>query len=596
MTGLRQWLRMVGMLLRLCFTADPWRSGALLASEIASAGMLLAGSYSLKLAVDAVVTPDQTGVYFAAGMMAGTAGGAAALSSACQSLGVRVIERTGMYIDVRLMELATAPDTIEHHERPDYVDQMALVRSERRVMPQMLNAVVINLRLGISVLGAVALLASIQPVLILLPVLGVPSLAAHRRAGKIAQQAREANSQLTRQRAHLYQLASSPVAGKELRVFNLVDELIGRHHKLSRQIERETMRAALRGLNLTALGSLVAAIGCGGALVTVLYLAHNGGAAVGSLVLTLGLTAMVNTQMASAAQYGAYFQQVVSTAKRLAWLTDHAAQNSGTVADPLALPERLTHGIRLRGVSFTYPGTERIVLDGLDLDLPAGSVVAIVGENGSGKTTLVKLLCALHRPTGGKIEIDDTPLGNVEPTRWRSRIAGAFQDFVKFEVKLGETIGVGDLPHIEDAVAQKQALERAGAADLPSAIPDGLAAQLGPRWDGVSLSDGQWQKTAVARAAMRKEPLLRIFDEPSAALDASAEHELFTRITQVAQADADRGSITVFVSHRFSTVPAADMIVVLQHGRIAEVGNHPALMRAKGLYAELYTLQLRGYR
>jgi ATP-binding cassette subfamily B protein len=596
MTRLRGWLRPVWMLLLLCFKADPWRSSALVVSEIASAGMLLVGSYSLKLAVDAVVTHDQIGVYVAAATMAGTAGGAAVLSSLCQSLSVLVIERTGMYIDIRLMELTTAPDTIEHHERPDYVDQMALVRTERRAMPQMLNAVVLNMRVGISLLGAVALLASIQPALILLPVLGVPGLAAHRRAGKLAQQAREANSQLTRQRAHLYQLASSPIAGKELRVFNLVDELISGHHKLSRQIERETRRAALRGLNLVALSSLVAAIGCCGALVTVLYLAHKGEATIGSVVLMLGLTAMVNTQMASAAQNGAYFQQVVSTAKRLAWLTDHAAKNSKTVADPLPLPERLTHGITLRGVSFTYPGTERIVLHGLDLHLPAGSIVAIVGENGSGKTTLVKLLCALHRTTSGSIEIDDTPLGNVEPARWRSRIAGAFQDFVKFELKLGEVIGVGDLPHIDDIVAQKQALERAGAADLPSATPNGLATQLGPRWAGISLSDGQWQKTAVARASIRDEPLLRIFDEPSAALDASVEHELFTRITQVARSDAGRGAITVFVSHRFSTVPAADLIVVLQHGRIAEIGNHPALMRAKGLYAELYNLQLRGYR
>lgn len=596
MTRLRGWLRMVWMLLLLCFNADPWRSSALLVSEIASAGMQLVGTYSLKLALDAVVAHDQIGVYVAASIMAGTAGGAAALSTLSQSLSVLVVERTGMYIDIRLMELATLPDTIEHHERPDYVDQMALVRTERRAMPQMLNALVLNLRVGISLLGAVSLLAAIQPVLILLPVLGVPILVAHRRAGTLVQQAREANSQLIRQRGHLYQLASSPIAGKELRVFDLVDELVSRHHKISRQIERETRRAALHGLSLAALGSLVAAIGCAGALVTVLYLAHKGEATIGSVILTLGLTALVSSQMASAAQYGAYFRQVVSTARRLAWLTDYAAEKSQCIVDPRPLPKRLTAGITLREVSFTYPGTEQIVLDGLDLYLPSGSIVAIVGENGSGKTTLVKLLCALHRPTSGSIEIDGTPLDKVETARWRSRIAGAFQDFAKFELKLGEAIGVGDLPYIDDAVAHKQALERVGSADLPASTPSGLATQLGSRWGGVNLSDGQWQKTALARAAMRDEPLLRIFDEPSAALDPSVEHELFTRIAKVARTDSGRGAVTLFVSHRFSTVPAADLIVVLQHGRIVEVGDHHSLMGAGGLYAELYNLQLRGYR
>lgn len=596
MSRLSEWWRMASMLLVLCFKADPWRSCALLASQTLTAGLFLVGSYSLKLAVDAVVSHDQTGVYVAAAVMAGTSGAAAALSSLSPSLSVLVMERTGMYIDIRLMELATAPGTIEHHERPDYVDQMALVRSERQAMPQMLNAVVLNLRAGITLLGAVVLLASIQPVLILLPVLAVPGLAAHRRAGRLQQRAREANSELTRQRRHLFQLASSPAAGKELRVFNLVDELIHRHHKLSRQIEGETRRAALRGLGLAALSSLVAAIGCGGALVIVLYLARKGEATLGSVVLALGLAAMVNTQMASVAMYGAYFQQVISTAKRLIWLTNHAAENSRPITGPRPLPERLTRGITLRGVSFTYPGTDRVVLDGIDLHLPAGSVIAIVGENGSGKSTLVKLLSGLHRPASGSIDVDDTPLGQVEPPRWRSRIAGAFQDFVRFELKLGEAVGAGDLPHITDAVAHRRALERVGAADLPAATPNGLATQLGPSWAGVSLSEGQWQKTAVARGAMRDEPLLRIFDEPSAALDPSVEHELFTRITQVVRSDAGKGTVTLFVSHRFSTVPAADLIVVLRHGRIAEIGDHRALMRANGLYAELYNLQLRGYR
>jgi ATP-binding cassette, subfamily B, bacterial len=595
MTGLREWWRVARMLLLLCFRADPWRSSALLVAQVTWAVVIVSGSYGLKLMADAVVAHDPTGVWVSAALMAGTAVGATALASLSESLGILVIERTGVYIDIRLMELAAEPDTIEHHERPDYVDQMALVRAERQAMPRMLTAVGMNIRVGISMAGAIGLLAVIQPALLLLPVLGLLGVAAQRRADKLARQARESSSQLTRQRRHLFSVASSPVAGKELRVFNLVDELIERHHDLSQQIERETRSASLRGLALAALSSLVAAIGCGGALLTVVYLARRGDATIGSVILTLGLTALVNGQMAAVALYSGYFQQVISAGRRLVWLRNHAAENSWTGTGSRPLPARLTGGITLREVSFIYPGTNRVVLDRLNLHIPASSIVAIVGENGSGKSTLVKLLCALYRPTSGRIHIDDTPLDKVEPSRWRSRIAGAFQDFVKFELKLSEAVGVGDLPCISDVSAVRKALDRVGAADLPATAPSGLATQLGPRWAGISLSDGQWQKTAVARAVMREEPLLRIFDEPSAALDPAAEHELFSRIAEDARSAAGKGAITVFVSHRFSTVPAADLIVVLQDGRITEVGDHQTLMRAGGSYADLFNLQLRGY-
>lgn len=596
MTRLREWRRMVWTLLSLCFKADPWRSGAMLASEIGINVLLLTAAYSLKLMVDAVVNHDQGDVYVAAVIMAGGAAGAWAFASVYLSLSALVTEHTGVYIDSHLMGLATAPSTIEHHERPDYVDQMTLVRAERRAMPQMMNAMALNVRAALSVLGAVALLVWIQPFLILLPLFGVPLLIANRRAGKLAQQAREANSERIRRRDHLYQTASSPVAGKELRVFGLVDELSRRHLVISREIEQETTHAALHGLRLVTLGSIVAAVGCGSALTGTLYLASKGEATIGSVILALGLTAMVNFQMTGVAQTGAYFQQVVSTARRLLWLTDRATEGSLVRAEPRPVPRRLTEGITLRGVSFTYPGTERLVLDRLELHLPAGSVVALVGENGSGKTTLVKLLTGLHRPTSGRIEIDGVPLDDLDPRQWRARAAGTFQDFAKFEFKLCEAVGVGDLPRIDDSAAHERALDRAGASDLRVEAPDGLQTQLGAHWGGIDLSGGQWQKAAVARGVMRDEPVLRVFDEPSAALDASVEHGLFRRISEVARSGEGSGAVTLLVSHRFSTVTAADLIVVLQEGRITEVGDHHDLMRTGGLYAELYKLQLRAYR
>ena len=232
-------------------------------------------------------------------------------------------------------------------------------------------------------------------------------------------------------------------------------------------------------------------------------------------------------------------------------------------------PERLTSGIELRDLSSTIRGGHA-VLAGISLHLPAGAVVALVGENGAGKTTLVKLLCGFYGPDSGRILVDGTDLRRSSRA-WRARLGAAFQDFARFEFPVRETVGVGDLPRIDDLVAVGAALERAGAADVVHELPRGLDTQLGSRWeDGVELSGGQWQKLALGRGLMRTDPLLVVFDEPTAALDAHAEHELFERFAQAARAARARSTVTLLVSHRFSTVGMADLIVVLEGGRIIE--------------------------
>jgi ATP-binding cassette subfamily B protein len=288
--------------------------------------------------------------------------------------------------------------------------------------------------------------------------------------------------------------------------------------------------------------------------------------------------------------------------RRLAWLEDYATASSRH--EDADAPAALGDGIRFDHVSFAYPGTDRLVLDDVNLEMKPGSVVAIVGENGAGKTTLVKLLCRLYQPTRGRILVDGVELNRLPVEQWRDRLAGAFQDFFRFELRAGQAIGVGDIPRVDDEPAVRTAVDRAGAADVVGGLASGLATQLGVTWpDGVDVSFGQWQKLALARGFMRDRPLVLVLDEPTAALDAETEHALFERYAAAASGGASRRSddprghsVTVVVSHRFSTVRMADQIVVLDGSRVVEVGSHDELVSRGGQYAELYAIQAASYR
>jgi ATP-binding cassette subfamily B protein len=314
------------------------------------------------------------------------------------------------------------------------------------------------------------------------------------------------------------------------------------------------------------------------------------------VVLAITLAAQVNAQVTAAVTL---LQELQRLARVLADVRRMRALIARQAPPPpdRPVPDRIEHGIRLRGVSFGYPDTERPVLAGVDLTLPAGTTVALVGENGAGKTTLVKLLCRFYEAGAGTIELDGTDLRRFPLEGWRERIAAGFQDFVRFELAARQTVGVGDLPRVDSTDAVAGALARAEAGDVVDRLEDGLATQLGRSYAaGAELSGGQWQKLALGRAMMRNAPLLMVLDEPTSALDAQAEHQLFERYADNARRLGERtGAITVLVSHRFSTVRMADLILVVAGGRVAEAGSHEELMAAGGLYAELYGLQAAQY-
>jgi ATP-binding cassette subfamily B protein len=281
-------------------------------------------------------------------------------------------------------------------------------------------------------------------------------------------------------------------------------------------------------------------------------------------------------------------------ALRHLWLLDYAKEARRRMTGTSAAPEKVRGGIVFEDVCFRYPGTKTDVLSGVTLWMPPGSVVAVVGENGAGKSTLVKLLSRMYEPTSGRITVDGVDLSSIDIDQWRSRLSAAFQDSCRFEFLVGETVGLGDVDKMDDAYQVLVSCERAGAGGILEGTPTGLNSQLGRRFEGVELSGGQWQRLALARAGMR-EPLLLLLDEPTANLDAEAEFALFEAIARSTRRARARGAVTVLVSHRFSTVRMADLIVVVDGGKVVESGSHEELMARGGLYAELFTLQSAAY-
>ncbi|WP_017588380.1 ATP-binding cassette domain-containing protein [Nocardiopsis ganjiahuensis] len=485
---------------------------------------------------------------------------------------------------------------LEHLERSDFLDRVSIVRRSTGEIARSAWNALLSLSNLLKLLVTVALLGSVHPLLLVLVLLAAVPIWCNHRGQLLVQRAEVAGAEPYRLQQHLFETVASAEGGKEVRTAGAADRLVALQEEAWDDAVRVRFRARVGAALWNAAGWTVFVAAFAGAIALVVYRASVGAGGVGDLVLTVMMAVSLRQTMQStvaATVAAAGSRRVVEP---YLWLRAYvrAQRERAVAADPP--PPVLGRGLSLDRVDFTYPGTDRKALDGVTVDLPAGAVVAVVGEYGSGKTTLVKLLLALYEPDSGSVRLDGADLAGISVPAWRRRCSAVFQDFGRFRIRFGETVGIGDLPRIDDADALGAAVHAADAGGLVERLPEGMDSQLGRELGGTDLSEGQWQRTALARGSMRADPLLFVLDEPTASLDAHSEEAIFRRYADRARVYGKRtGAVTVVVSHRFSTVAGADLILVMDRGRIVESGDHRELLARGGTYAELYGIQARAY-
>jgi ATP-binding cassette subfamily B protein len=580
----------------MCARSDPWRAVVAWTPFFPIATGL--SFWAARSLLSAIFANDDDRVVRAAAVFALAMLLATVLGRIGNTTRVRLVELCRLEYDRRILTAMLAVPHIEHFEDAEHLDRLEILRTRVQDVvhaPRQIGWLVDG---GGGMIVSIALLITIRPALALLVLTGVPSLLVNARAQRRIDAVRTAEAARSRRTLHLFDLATTSPPAKEIRVAGMARELLDRYEREWRAGDAVLAKAEVRVGIERGLAGLAAVAAFGVALAVLVAGARSGDVAPGDVFITLGLMTSVVGQVGGAASGVTSAFKSIGVVEQLVLLEDVAAgAQREQAARQQRAPDHLDHGINLDHVSFRYPGTDRNALTDISLHLTSGSVVALVGDNGAGKSSLVKLLYSLYEPTGGSITIDGVDLQSIPSADWRDRTSACFQDYLNLEFIAQESIGAGDLADISDIAHVSAAAQRASATDVIDRLPAGLDTQLGARLGGEELSGGQWQKLAIARAMMRTEPLLLVLDEPTASLDPLAEHELFDQYALTARRLAAKtGAITILVSHRFSTVGIADLIVVLDRGQIIEQGSHDQLMATGGLYAELYELQARHYR
>lgn len=593
--GLVAEARAAGTLARVAFRAAPGRATATVGLYLAAGAM----SFVYVLVLRALVNSAADGHWQDASTWSIVAGAVIAATAGLGALTLIArepfMEKTVSAVNADLIRLVAVPPTLELHERAELQDRVERLRGNVWRVPEALVNTLSFVQLLIMLVGSILVVMSVHVLLGLLVVPAVISRRLTSRAVRITVAAEESVTESNRRWSHLYWLCTGAAPAKDLRVFGLGPILKRRQQALRAEIDEVLQAAAFRASAFGALGTLPASLAFVGAVAFAVDLAIDGRATSGDVFLVIAQAGMIRGYLDQLTANLRSLSEGLVTLDRFRWLRGFALGSNLRPAHPAPVPSRLSSGIALRGVSFRYDGRDGDALNEINLDFPAGSTVALVGDNGAGKTTLVKLLAGLYHPTAGVITVDGINLGDLPIDDWRLATTAAFQDYVQWEFVARETIGVGDLRRVDDERAIRNALELTGAAELESELANGLDTPLGHSMQGgTQLSGGQWQKLALARAMMRPTALLVILDEPTAALDPLAEHSLFERYAALARRRTD-GAVTIIVSHRFSTVRMADLIVVLDAGRVIEQGSHAELIAAAGTYAELYAIQSAAY-
>jgi ATP-binding cassette subfamily B protein len=577
----------------LVWQSSPRQTVLLGGLTLLGAGVPLAIAWVGKAIVDAAVAHHRDATLRLVAVELGLVVAQAAVIRALALVRGLLGARLGLDINVRILQKALTLE-LRHFEDPDFYDRLTRARREASVRP--ISVVTESFQLVQNVLtlvGYAGLLLSFSPWAVLgLLLAALPATLAEMRFSQQAFRLRNWRSPDSRRLLYLEYVLANDDHAKEVKLFGLGPLLLGRYRSLGETFYREDRQLSLRRAGWSYALSLVGTLTFYGCYAAVAVAAATGRLTLG--LMTLYVVAFRQGQQA--------FQSILTAVGGMyednlymSNLFEYLAIPTGRPAPPpalLASAAGVEKGIRFEDVGFRYPEAEGWALRHVSLFIPHGQSLALVGQNGAGKTTFIKLLTRLYTPTEGRILLDGVDLQAWDEAVLRGRLGVIFQDFNQYQFRFRENVGVGSVEHLEDAPRVHRAVEEGGATELLASLQEGLETPLG-RWfkDGTELSGGQWQKVALARAFMREEADILVLDEPTAALDAEAEHAIFQRFRELA-----RGRTTLLISHRFSTVRMADRIVVIEHGQLVEQGTHAELMALGARYAHLFTLQAKGYQ
>ena len=578
-----------------------WQSGPLVVSlglvfRLISSLIPLAALWITKLIIDGIVyavsshQPVQPLLWWLVAAEFAIAIFGSILGRTIDYLDALLADKYTRHISIQVMKHAAELDLMAY-EDPVFYDRLERARVQATDRLGMIQSIG---RLVQQVITAASLSVSIllfSPWLLLLLIAGIlPAFLGESHFAFLGYAKNFRQTPVRRELDYLRVLGGSREAAKELKLFWLKDFLIGRFTRLSDRIYRENVDLARRRLIAGSFLSVIGTAGYYSAYVYVIWWTVTGSLTIGTLTFLTGAIVQASSNIQQ------IFSSLSSIADQALFLTDLLAffEMQPTIrSKPHALPapRPIVRGFEFRNVSFRYPGTSRLVLNSLDLHLRAGERVALIGKNGEGKTTLVKLMTRLYDPVEGQVLLDGVDLREYNLEDLYREIGVIFQDFMRYEMTARENIAVGRIDEINNLPLLKTAADKSMADEVIERLPRDYEQMLGRRFEsGVDLSGGEWQKIALARAYLRDAQVL-ILDEPTAALDARSEFEVFQRF-----AELTAGKSALFISHRFSTVRMADRIVVLENGRIAEDGNHETLLNLGGRYAEMFEMQAASYR